>query len=91
MPKRVTSEPGDGSQANKIPREPTRSSPRFANKKTTPQPEPVAKKTTTKKQASEKPKTKKAKGKKDDGPAQNGDTKTNEVTETTEEATEEKA
>lgn len=96
MPKRKSPEGPEGKEASKVTKqEPTRRSERLSAKPAPPpKPEVKPKKAIVKKVADEKPmKAKKGgpKGKKDDGPAQNGETKTNEVTEAAEEATEEKA
>ncbi|XP_042359442.1 high mobility group nucleosome-binding domain-containing protein 3 isoform X2 [Plectropomus leopardus] len=85
MPKRKSPEGPEGKEASKVTKQ-ERSAP--------PKPEAKPRKAIVKKVADDKgAKAKKggAKGKKDDGPAQNGETKTNEVTEAAEEATEEKA
>lgn len=85
MPKRKSPEGAEGKDAPKVTKQ---------EKPAPPKPEAKPKKTIVKKVADDKGvKAKKvvAKGKKDDGPSQNGETKTNEETEATEEATEEKA
>ncbi|KAM4522227.1 high mobility group nucleosome-binding domain-containing protein 3 isoform 2-T2 [Odontesthes bonariensis] len=85
MPKRKSPEGPEGKEAPKVTKQ---------EKPSPPKPEAKPKKAIVKKVADDKgPKAKKGgpKGRKDDGPAQNGDTKTNEVTEGAEEATEEKA
>ncbi|KAM8726542.1 high mobility group nucleosome-binding domain-containing protein 3 isoform X3 [Acanthopagrus latus] len=95
MPKRKSPEGPEGKEASKVTKqEPTRRSERLSAKPAPPRAEVKPKKAIVKKVADDKGmKAKKAgpKGKKDDGPAQNGETKTNEVTEAAEEATEEKA
>ncbi|XP_035851250.1 high mobility group nucleosome-binding domain-containing protein 3 isoform X7 [Sander lucioperca] len=85
MPKRKSPEGPEGKEASKVTKQ---------EKPAPPKSEAKPKKAIVKKVADDKgAKAKKggAKGKKDDGPAQNGETKTNEVTEAAEEATEEKA
>lgn len=95
MPKRKSQENSEGKDAPKVTKqEATRRSERLSARPVLPKPEAKPKKAIVKKVADDKgAKAKKggAKGKKDDGPAQNGETKTNEVTEAAEEATEEKA
>ncbi|KAM9703600.1 high mobility group nucleosome-binding domain-containing protein 3 isoform 8-T8 [Menidia menidia] len=96
MPKRKSPEGPEGKEAPKVTKqEPTRRSERLSAKPAPPKPEAKPKKAIVKKVADEKgSKPRKAtgpRGRKDDGPAQNGDTKTNEVTEEAEEASEEKA
>lgn len=95
MPKRKSPEGPEGKEASKVTKqEPTRRSERLSAKPAPPKPEAKPKKAIVKKVVDDKgAKAKKGgpKGKKDDGPAQNGETKTNEVTEAAEEATEEKA
>ncbi|XP_073349251.1 high mobility group nucleosome-binding domain-containing protein 3 isoform X2 [Pagrus major] len=94
MPKRKSPEGPEGKEASKVTKqEPTRRSERLSAP-APPRAEVKPKKAIVKKVADDKGlKAKKGgpKGKKDDGPAQNGETKTNEVTEAAEEATEEKA
>ncbi|KAA8583353.1 hypothetical protein FQN60_015899 [Etheostoma spectabile] len=85
MPKRKSPEGPEGKEASKVTKQ---------EKPAPPKSEAKPKKAIVKKVADDKGvKAKKsaAKGKKDDGPAQNGETKTNEVTDAAEEATEEKA
>lgn len=98
MPKRKSPEGPEGKEASKVTKQETpRRSERLLSvlvRSPPPKPEAKPKKAIVKKVADDKgAKAKKggAKGKKDDGPAQNGETKTNEVTEAAEEATEEKA
>ncbi|XP_042359441.1 high mobility group nucleosome-binding domain-containing protein 3 isoform X1 [Plectropomus leopardus] len=95
MPKRKSPEGPEGKEASKVTKqEPVRRSQRLSLRSAPPKPEAKPRKAIVKKVADDKgAKAKKggAKGKKDDGPAQNGETKTNEVTEAAEEATEEKA
>lgn len=95
MPKRKSPEGPEGKEASKVTKQlPTRRSERLSAKPAPPKCEVKPKKAIVKKVADDKgAKVKKGgtKGKKEDGPAQNGETKTNEVTEAAEEATEEKA
>ncbi|XP_029903816.1 high mobility group nucleosome-binding domain-containing protein 3 isoform X2 [Myripristis murdjan] len=99
MPKRKSQEDAAAKDATKVSKpeskqEPVRKSERLSAKLATPtpKPEPKPKKAVPKPADDKGVKAKKGpKGKKDDGPAQNGETKTDEVTEAAEEATEEKA
>ncbi|XP_034755206.1 high mobility group nucleosome-binding domain-containing protein 3 isoform X6 [Etheostoma cragini] len=94
MPKRKSPEGPEGKEASKVTKqEPPRRSQRLSAKPAPPKSEAKPKKAIVKVADDKGVKAKKsaAKGKKDDGPAQNGETKTNEVTEAAEEATEEKA
>ncbi|XP_024860187.1 high mobility group nucleosome-binding domain-containing protein 3 isoform X7 [Kryptolebias marmoratus] len=94
MPKRKSPESAEGKEASKVTKqEPTRRSERLSVKPAPPKPEAKPKKAVVKVADDKGPKAKKggAKGKKEDGPAQNGETKTNEVTEVAEEASDEKA
>ncbi|KAM9703601.1 high mobility group nucleosome-binding domain-containing protein 3 isoform 9-T9 [Menidia menidia] len=95
MPKRKSPEGPEGKEAPKVTKqEPTRRSERLSAKPAPPKPEAKPKKAIVKVADEKGSKPRKAtgpRGRKDDGPAQNGDTKTNEVTEEAEEASEEKA
>ncbi|XP_032399502.1 high mobility group nucleosome-binding domain-containing protein 3 isoform X6 [Etheostoma spectabile] len=94
MPKRKSPEGPEGKEASKVTKqEPPRRSQRLSAKPAPPKSEAKPKKAIVKVADDKGVKAKKsaAKGKKDDGPAQNGETKTNEVTDAAEEATEEKA
>ncbi|XP_056219277.1 high mobility group nucleosome-binding domain-containing protein 3 isoform X4 [Seriola aureovittata] len=85
MPKRKSPEGPEGKEASKVTKQEKPAPP--------PKPEVKPKKAIVKVADDKGVKAKKGgpKGKKDDGPAQNGETKTNEVTEAAEDATEEKA
>ncbi|KAM6991813.1 high mobility group nucleosome-binding domain-containing protein 3 isoform 6-T6 [Tautogolabrus adspersus] len=94
MPKRKSADGPEGKEASKVTKQlPTRRSERLSARPAPPKTEAKPKKAIVKVADDKGAKAKKggAKGKKEDGPAQNGDTKTNEVTEAAEEATEEKA
>ncbi|KAM9354136.1 high mobility group nucleosome-binding domain-containing protein 3 isoform 2-T2 [Pholidichthys leucotaenia] len=94
MPKRKSPEGAEGKETSKVTKQqPTRRSERLSARPPPPKPEAKPKKAAVKVADDKGAKAKKggSKGKKEDGPAQNGETKTNEVNEAAEDASEEKA